>query len=196
MRVGRAPLDAEAIRLIEAHHPQIRFDWPQILNGEEEVIPPEPPSRMPERAARRPLPVIVSGDAAAGSSPSAPPDEPLSPAHARLGSEGLARLRARHADVVASIQGRTQDEQRRQELLDQATRLDPDTWVTDSEVAQGLEEYESILASFRDVIGRRRRRRRPRVGREGGGPGADVPDPAGDAPPDPGVGEEDEPEGS
>lgn len=176
MRVGRAPLDAEAIRLIEAHHPQIRFDWPQILNGEEEVFPPEPPARGPDREPPPPAPVGASGDAAAR--PVGPvavpmPDEPLSPAHARLGSEGLARLRARHADVVASIQRRTPDEERRKQLLEQASRLDPDTWVTDGEVAQALEEYETILASLRDVVGRRRRRKRPRPGgrAEGGGSG-------------------------
>ena len=43
VRVGRAPLDEDAIRLIEEHHPHIRFDWPQILKGEEEPAPPEPP---------------------------------------------------------------------------------------------------------------------------------------------------------
>ena len=138
------------------------------------MFPPEPPSRGPDREPPPPAPVGASGDAAVP--PVGPvavpmPDEPLSPAHARLGSEGLARLRARHADVVASIQSRTPDEERRKQLLEQASRLDPDTWVTDGEVAQALEEYETILASLRDVVGRRRRRKRPRPGARPGGSG-------------------------
>ena len=52
------------------------------------------------------------------------------------------------------------DEQRRQQLHEQAARLDPDSWVTDDEVRRSLEEYEAVLASLRDVVGRRRRRRR------------------------------------
>jgi hypothetical protein len=165
VRVGRAAIDAEAIRLIEAHHPQIRFDWPQILNGEEEAIAPEqPPPRRVERegppaaAAPRPAEPVACA-----------PDELSGPALGRLGSEGLARLRARHADVLASIDRRTQDEQRRQQLYEQAARLNPDHWSTDADVTRALEEYETVLASLRDAVGRRRRRKRPRAG---GGPEA------------------------
>ena len=42
MRVGRAPIDEEAIRLLEQHNPDIEFDWTRILK--------EPP---PDPAARR-----------------------------------------------------------------------------------------------------------------------------------------------
>jgi hypothetical protein len=86
----------------------------------------------------------------------------VSPAHARLGSEGLARLRARFADVSATISRRVQDEGRRQQLHELAERLNPDSWVTAEEVQRGLDEYESVLASLREVVGRRRRRRRSR----------------------------------
>ena len=90
------------------------------------------------------------------------PEEPVSPAHARLGSEGLARLRARFADVSATISRRVQDEGRRQQLHELAERLNPDSWVTAEEVQRGLDEYESVLASLREVVGRRRRRKRSR----------------------------------
>ena len=89
-------------------------------------------------------------------------EDPVSPAHARLGSEGLARLRARYADVSAAIGRRIADEQRRQQLLDLAGRLNPDSWATAEEVQRGLDEYESVLASLREVAGRRRRRKRSR----------------------------------
>jgi hypothetical protein len=94
--------------------------------------------------------------------PAVAPEEPVSPAHARLGSEGLARLRARFADVSATISRRVQDEGRRQQLHELAERLNPDSWVTAEEVQRGLDEYESVLASLREVVGRRRRRRRSR----------------------------------
>ena len=89
-------------------------------------------------------------------------EDPASPAHARLGSEGLARLRARFADVSATIGRRIADEQRRQQLLALAGRLSPDSWVTAEDVQRGLDEYESVLASLREVAGRRRRRKRSR----------------------------------
>ena len=92
--------------------------------------------------------------------------EPLSAAHARLGSEALGRLRGRYADVLANLSRRVSDEQRREQLREQAERLNPDSWVTDDEVTAGLEAYESVLASLREVVGRRRRRRRGRGGPE------------------------------
>jgi hypothetical protein len=61
--------------------------------------------------------------------------------------------------VQAAITRRVTDEGRRDELKAEAERLNPDGWVTDEEVSAGLEQYEAVLASLRDVIGRRRRRR-------------------------------------
>jgi hypothetical protein len=84
----------------------------------------------------------------------------LTPAHARLGVEGVLRLRARHAEILARISERVTDTARQDELKAQAERLNPDTWVTDDEVRVGLEGYESVLASLRGVVGQGRRRRR------------------------------------
>jgi hypothetical protein len=89
-----------------------------------------------------------------------PPPDPPTVAHARLGSEGVLRLRARHAEILARISERISDPARRDELRAQADRLNPDMWVTDEEVTQGLETYESVFASLREVVGRKRRRRR------------------------------------
>jgi hypothetical protein len=110
--------------------------------------------------------------------PAAPPElppeatEPLSPAHARLGSEALGRLRGRYADVLANLTRRVPDEPRREQLREQAERLNPDSWVTDEEVTAGLEAYESVLASLREVVGRRRRRRRGRGASGAASPGS------------------------
>ena len=85
---------------------------------------------------------------------------PPTAAHARLGSEAVLRLRGRYAELLARLRERVQDPARLEELRSQAERLNPDTWVTDAEVAAGLEQYEEVFESLRGVVGRRRRRRR------------------------------------
>jgi hypothetical protein len=130
------------------------------------VLPPEPPPRRPERDPQPAEADAAPPEAALASSPVVAPIDPSSPALARLGEDGMIRLRTRYADVVSSIERRTQDEPRRLQLLEQAGRLNPDAWLTDPDVVRGLEDYESVLASLRDAVGRRRRRRR---GRPGGG---------------------------
>jgi hypothetical protein len=198
VRVGRAALDEDAIRLIEEHNPDVEFDWTRILKGQgapdnKPVAPreaqarpqPRPPARPPEMpeppavslaAEEVPVPaspsdtedasaelVVVSEIPEAPAIPEAPtgiPEEPQTAAGARLGSEGLSRLRARHAEVLARISERIADPARRDELKSEADRLNPDTWVTDAEVTAGLEQYESAFEALRGVLGRPRRRRR------------------------------------
>jgi hypothetical protein len=63
VRIGRPALDPDAIREIEAAHPEILFDWPEILEvgatAQPEVEPPRPPRKRKGRPredapARRP----------------------------------------------------------------------------------------------------------------------------------------------
>lgn len=160
VKVGRAALDEEAIRMIEAHNPDIDFDWTRILKGAGEPMPerrhePRPPKA--ESAAALPqledLPEDARVDEAVG-------DGPTSAAEARLGSEGLARLRGRYAEVLARISERVPDAERQAELKTAAERLNPDAWVTEEDVVAGLEGYEATFESLRGVVGQRRRRRR------------------------------------
>ncbi len=187
VRVGRAALDEEAIRLIEEFNPEVEFDWTRILKGQgAETKPPAPRERdqhrRPDRAPAprppqavvveplRPAPIVELDD-------SLPVDEqvlelaPERATHARLGSEGLLRLRARYAEVLARISERIQDPARQEELKTQAERLNPDTWVTDAEVDAGLEAYESVFEGLRSAIGGPTRRRRRKRRRGGGPPG-------------------------
>jgi post-segregation antitoxin (ccd killing protein) len=120
-------------------------------------------------------------------------DDPVSPAHARLGSEGLARLRARYADVSATISRRIADEQRREQLQELAERLNPDSWVTHDEVQRGLDAYESVLASLREVVGRRRRRKRSRSAAAPGKPADEAVSSDGESGPDDGDSDDSEP---
>ena len=72
----------------------------------------------------------------------------------------MRRLRTRYADILTRIPERTADPARQEELKQLAARLNPDAWLTDEEVAQGLEQYESVFASLREVVGQKRRRRK------------------------------------
>lgn len=181
MRVGRAALDEEAIRLIEASNPDLQFDWTRILKGQAD--PEGAAAPAPERRSQRVERVRQGGRPtserradtrpAAESGPDAPPvpaiaaeppaviDEPLTAAHHRLGSEGLARLRARYAETMARITERVQDLDQQRQLKELAERLNPDAWVTDGDVSAGLESYESTFEALRGTIGNRRRNARP-----------------------------------
>lgn len=87
-------------------------------------------------------------------------DDTPTPAHAKLGAEGVQRLRTRYAEILRRIPERTSDPARREELRQQSERLNPDSWADDDAVIQGLEQYEAVLASLRDLVGQKRRRRR------------------------------------
>jgi hypothetical protein len=141
---------------LDSHSPALIVGATQQLS-----TPPLEPARIDLAA----IDELLSDSPALPSSTGAPPDAPATPAEARLGSEGLSRLRARHAEVLARISETVTDPIRRDELKSQAERLNPDTWVTDAEVTQGLESYETVFESLRTVVGRGRQRRRRSAGR-------------------------------
>ena len=85
-----------------------------------------------------------------------------SAAAARLGHDGLLRLRARYAEITVRLTEKPMDEPARAELKSRAERLNPDAWHTPDEVSAALEQYEAIFESLRAVVGHyppRRRRR-------------------------------------
>jgi hypothetical protein len=192
VRVGRAALDPEAIRLIEARHPDLSFDWPRILKGDGgergEGGPPDrgerprpdrgdrqrsdrqlqassrpgpPPAPLPSALAAPPELVEDPGEAEAEQPGEPLPAEPApdTPAGRRLGAEGLTRLRARYSEVLTRIDEKAAELAQQTELKAQAERLNPDGWVTDGDVAAGLEQYEAVYESLRAIVGRRRARR-------------------------------------
>ena len=89
----------------------------------------------------------------------------LSVAERLLGAEQLTRLRARYAEILARISARGGDPARVKALREQAASVDPDGWVTESDVTSGLARIDPTLAELHRIVGRRRRRRRRR--REG-----------------------------
>ena len=88
------------------------------------------------------------------------PEDAGSASYQRLGAEGLVRLRARYAEVMARIAERPLEEEAREELKQRAERLNPDAWVTADEVAAALEQYETVFEGLRGIVGRHPRGRR------------------------------------
>lgn len=85
----------------------------------------------------------------------------MTAAHARLGFEGLVRLRARYSETMARITERVPDPEQQSQLKTLAERLNPDGWVTDADVSDGLESYERTYEELRGTLGHRRRSPRP-----------------------------------
>ena len=105
--------------------------------------------------------------------------EPVSmPVEQTLGREDLTRLRARYAELLARITERGGSPERIEALRAQAESLNPDAWVTDEEVRQGIESFEPKIRDLRAALGLRRRRRSRRGGRRrrGATPPAETPE--------------------
>jgi hypothetical protein len=182
VRVGRSALDEDAIRLLEEYNPDVEFDWTRMLKAPPESAPEPQPSRSPRRQeeSRRfgsqppiqangdaaPVPAVVATEIVEESEvlvDAAPVNAPTA-ALARLGPEGLQRLRGRYAELMNRITQRVSDPARQEELKSQAERLNPDNWVTNDEVTLGLDGYEATFEEIRNVVGRPRKRRRRRRG--------------------------------
>lgn len=186
VRVGRSALDEDAIRLLEEYNPDVEFDWTRILKAPPEPTP-EPqarprPSRRIEETPRRddrpqqppsprvePEPIVEIGVPEVDPGTEVRTDAPTA-ALARLGPEGLIRLRARYAELMTRITQRIHDQAQQDELKSRAERLNPELWVTEEEVRQGLDGYEATFEEIRAVVGRPRKRRRRRRGPRGEAP--------------------------
>jgi hypothetical protein len=117
----------------------------------------EPPALVPVTVYHGGVDVLIAEGA----------DTPrLSPVEARLGSEQLGRVRARHAEILARIRERLGgDPVRLDEMRRAADALNPDAWVTDAEIATGLQLFDAQLGEIRRALGIKRRRRSRRGGR-------------------------------
>lgn len=105
------------------------------------------------------------------------------PVVARLGSEQLGRVRARYAEVLARIseQAVAGDLAKVEELRQAAEVLNPDGWVTDAEIAFGLQQFDARLGEIRRALGVKRRRRSRRGGRRRRADGPVLVDPSGES---------------
>jgi hypothetical protein len=130
----------------------------------------------PESAVAAPAPAIAAwDDPDLGDEPAGPAER--RPTHVVLGltdEQGLARLRARHAEIQVRISERVRDPAKLEELRAQAALLDPDAWRTVEEARERLASLDAATDAIRKVLGRRRRSRRGgarRRSRQQSGPG-------------------------
>ena len=133
-----------------------------VLTGSLDA-PPPPPLPPPAAPARRFVRVLDAPEARHATEPAV--------VARLLGAEQLTVLRARHAEILARISARGGDPARLEALREQAERVNPDAWVTEADVREGLATVDSALAELHRIVGRRRRRRR-RAGGQAGAPAA------------------------
>ncbi len=109
-----------------------------------------------------PAPAIVAwDDLDAGDEPAGARQQ--GPTHVVLGltdEQGLARLRARHAEIQARIGERVREPAKLEALRAQAALLDPDAWRTVDEARERLAALDDATGALRKALGRRRRTRR------------------------------------
>ena len=144
-----------------------RRSQPKPQQSSPAPAPPAPVVPKPIEEVTAPAVATSEPEVESAPRPDVPPeflapalDDSPTPAHAKLGDEGVRRLRGRYAEILRRIPERTSDPVRREELRQQAERLNPDSWTNDDAVVQGLEQYEAVLASLRELVGQKRRRRR------------------------------------
>ena len=191
VRVGRESLEPEVLRDIEAHYPDIAFDWKAVLDNRQ-VVDTTPDIRRPRKRRR-------SDDEASAGTETAPPSVQPSARGAAVdtavggsrphGGEGGAP----RPSIPSAIEGATPDEQtaflarwypivreripqrtadpaRREALLALAERLNPTAWTDADQIAAGLQQAGEALERLSRVFARRRRRSRRPKGPERSGP--------------------------
>jgi hypothetical protein len=167
VRVGRPPLDEDAIRAIEERHPEIEFDWAHILEVGAMTTPeverrPERPKRKAPRPRSDEAPPAPA-DAMERSEPDAEVTpapiaevaaEPTIAAPPRsglleelVGREIAVRLRARHAEIEARI--RAAGSTARADWRARANALNPDNWTSPDQVLRGVEAADALFDKLR-----------------------------------------------
>ena len=170
VRVGRPPLDEDAIRTIEEQHPEIEFDWPHILEvgaitqPEEEERPVRQKQRRPQRetpprpaqpqiaAPVESVPVVEDNGGEEAVDEEREGDAPPR-AHDLLeelvGREIATRLHARYAEIIARVHHIPVEHPQRGAWEARAEALNPDNWVTPDEVLDGVQRADALFDSLR-----------------------------------------------
>ena len=146
-RRRRAASEAESAAAADA----VRDDTPESSDE------PTPESEFPDPA--EPLPGESAGESEGTTT------------HVALAvtdEEGLARLRARYATIVARIGDRQREPEKLAALQAQAALTDPDAWRTVEEARERLATLDETIEALRSALGRRRRSRRGGRRRRGG----------------------------
>ena len=166
VRVGRNPLDPDALRDIEARYPDIDFNWNEVRE-QQHVIEPGPPLRRkkPKRDEEPGVPVDVAETPSVESSerPQAHGPVPIA-LEGTTADEQIAFLMIWYPIVRERVATRMTDPERREALAALAERLNPAAWTDADQIATGLQQAAEALERLSRVLVRRRRRARRRSG--------------------------------
>ena len=188
VKVGRDPVDPDVIREIEAHYPDIEFDW-RALRENQQVIDTSPEPRRPRagRAQGRPEPVegrrprreerdkppidrpvrerpktepVTERAAAAAEAPPRPPLNIPSAIEGATREDQLVFLLNWYLNLRERVPHRTHDPIRREALQALVERLNPEVWVGEEAIVAGLRDAGEALQRLSTLFARRRKRSR------------------------------------
>ena len=201
VRVGRHIFEPATVREIEQAHPDIEFDWRSLLDSQQ-VVDAAPELRRPRKRKRsdgesgpvsapaRAAPVGAAAPAPAESGaargesqavvhgaeqPAAAPPRVTVPSaiDGTTAEDQIAWLRRWHPVIRERVPHRTHDPARLEALYALADRLNPEPWVGDDAIAEGLRDAADALLRLSRVFAKRRRRSRRGAGkRDAGGTGS------------------------
>jgi hypothetical protein len=167
VRVGRAALEPEVLREIEAQYPDIAFDWKDVREHQQHIeMSVEPRRRKPpkrEEEAVAPAPEVPAPVPVAPS-PSPFPGALPSVIEGATPDDQIAFLGRWYAVIRERIPKRTSDPVRQEALLALTERLNPAAWTDADQIAAGLQQASEALERLSRVFSRRRRRARRRSG--------------------------------
>lgn len=177
VRVGRPPLDEDAIRTIEEQHPDVDFDWPQILEVGSAIAPeiieqrpprprrPKPapprqqaPADVPDPASTRDEGAVVA-PVKPVEAPVAPAQPPLPPPSSRepdllrdlVGREIATRLRARYRELRSRLD-QLAGEPRQAAWEAQLETINPERWSTPDEILRGITNADATYERLRHQV--------------------------------------------
>jgi hypothetical protein len=170
VRVGRSPLDADALRQIETQYPDIAFDWDAVRENQQIIESgPDLRRRRPRREDGEASVPAASAIAAAEAPREAPPvavpvSRPALPAmiDGATPDEQIAFLTLWYPQIRDRIALRTADPERRAALSALAERLNPAAWTDADQITTGLQLAAEAFDRLSRVLARRRRRARRR----------------------------------
>lgn len=154
VRVGRDPIDPAIVRELEAQHPEIDFDW-RALRENQQVVETSP---EPRRQRKRPKEEVREVKTAAAL-PAAKPPVPAAVEGATR-DEQVAFLQRWYDDLRERVPHRTQDPVRLEALMALVERLNPASWSSEEQIAEGLQHASEALGRLSRVLSKRRRRGR------------------------------------
>jgi hypothetical protein len=160
IRVGREALDADVLKQIEAHHPDIEFDWNAVFHNQQ-VVEPSTEIRRPRKRPSSETPAEA---------PQAPqpqqPSRPSIPSTIEGGTpdEQIAFLTRWYGVIRERIPQRIADPARQEVLLALVERLDTAAWTDADQITAGLQNAAEALERLSHVFAKRRRRTKKRAG--------------------------------